>query len=270
MGVRVTQRSLSICNKVCHAWFRLSTQRGVCLSVSRPDCVLQPPPCLTRLSSTPCPLSTVSLKGEMCGERDEAHGQRKTNGKVQMEGRGKRMHGEEKVLSPLLFDHLKIKRSSLLCHETFMCCLFTRSSPLPCTPGFIFNPLKAFRWSAPFVYIRAPVDFLFFFSQTLWQWDKVMTLSFSKMKQSLPPTLRHSRHRTVEPGTGGGGFQFQHDYFWGEEKKWEKKSFSRVMAHANKVRCQFLMSTKQFSICGFRSVLWKVLSKTSIKKWQGI
>lgn len=174
------QRSLSICNKVCHACVRLSAQRGVCLSVSRPNCVLQPPPCLTRLPPTPCPLFTVSLKGKMCGGGDEEHGQRKTNGKVQMERTGKRMHGEEKVLCGL---------SSLLCHKTFMCCQFTRSSPLPCTPQFIFNPLKAFRWYAPFVYIRAQIDFLFFFfSQPLWQWDKVMTLSFSKMKQSFPPT----------------------------------------------------------------------------------
>lgn len=104
MRVRVMRRSWSMCNKVCHACVRLSAQRGVCLSVSRPECVLQSPPAPPPLPPTPCPLATVSLKGKMCGGGDEEpeHGQRKTNGKVQMEGTGKRMHAEEKVLCALL------------------------------------------------------------------------------------------------------------------------------------------------------------------------
>lgn len=55
------------------------------MSVSRPERVLRPPP-------IPYPLSTVSLKGKMCGGRDERaaeHGQRKTTGKIQMKGREK-------------------------------------------------------------------------------------------------------------------------------------------------------------------------------------
>lgn len=82
------RRSLSICNLVFHACVRLSAQRGVCLSVSRPECVLQPPLLLPR---TRCPSSTVSLKGKMCGGGDEEseHGQRKTNGKIPWNEGGK-------------------------------------------------------------------------------------------------------------------------------------------------------------------------------------
>lgn len=128
MRVRVMRRSWSMCNKVCHACVRLSAQRGVCLSVSRPECVLQSPPLPSNsLSSRYCVLKRKNVRWR----RRRARAWTKKNKWKSTDGRNRENNARRGKSALCTVDHFEIKPSSLLCHKTFMCCLFIRSSPLP-------------------------------------------------------------------------------------------------------------------------------------------
>lgn len=158
----------------------LHKEESVCqsadLSVSFNPPLHHPPPPSNSLSSRYCVLKRKNVRWR----RRRARAWTKKNKWKSTDGRNGEKNarrGKSALCTPLL----TTLKSNLLhfCATKLSCAVYSSAHHhSPWTPQFIFNPLKAFRWCAPFVYIRAPIDFfVLFLSQTLWQWDKVMTLS---------------------------------------------------------------------------------------------